>query len=100
MNLQHVGAMARKEWWHLLRDPRSLALTLLMPMMLLFLFGYAIRLDIDHAPIGVLQESSDAASTEIVARFEGSHPIRSRKGFAWAISGGRWLYPWITSDSS
>ena len=72
MNLQHVGAMARKEWWHLLRDPRSLALILLMPMMLLFLFGYAIRLDITDAPIGVLQESRDAASSEIAARFEGT----------------------------
>ena len=36
MNLQHVRAMARKEWWHLLRDPRSLALILLMPLMLRF----------------------------------------------------------------
>jgi ABC-2 type transport system permease protein len=73
MNVQHIGAMARKEWWHLLRDPQSLALILLMPMMLLFLFGYAIRLDIEHAPIGMLQEASDAASSEIAGRFEGTH---------------------------
>jgi len=73
MNLQHIGAMARKEWWHLLRDPRSLAMILLMPMMLLFLFGYAIRLDINHAPIGVVQESRDAASNQIIARFQGSN---------------------------
>ena len=45
MNLQRIRAMARKEWWHLLRDPRSLALILLMPSMLLFLFGYALSLD-------------------------------------------------------
>ncbi len=73
MNLQHVRAMARKEWWHLLRDPRSLSLMFLMPAMLLFLFGYAIRLDIVEAPIGVLQESSDAASRDLVARFDASH---------------------------
>jgi len=73
MNLQHVRAMARKEWWHLFRDPRSLALILLMPTMLLFLFGYAIRLDITQAPIGVLQESLDAQSNEIAARVDASH---------------------------
>lgn len=73
MNLQHVRAMARKEWWHLFRDPRSLALILLMPTMLLFLFGYAIRLDITQAPIGVLQESLDAQSNEITARVNASH---------------------------
>lgn len=72
MRLQHVRAMARKEWWHLLRDPRSLALILLMPTMLLFLFGYAIRLDISNAPIGLLQEDHDAASNELAARFEAS----------------------------
>lgn len=76
MNLQRVRAIARKEWWHLLRDPRSLALIILMPAMLLFLFGYAIRLDITEAPIGVLQESRDAQSNEIVARFDASYAFR------------------------
>jgi ABC-2 type transport system permease protein len=69
MNLQHVRAMARKEWWHLLRDWRSLALILLMPSMLLFLFGYAIRLDISNAPIAIVQESRFACADELAARF-------------------------------
>jgi ABC-2 type transport system permease protein len=72
MRLQHVRAVARKEWWHLLRDPRSLALILLMPSMLLFLFGYALRLDITNLPLGVLQESPDATSNAIVAHFDAS----------------------------
>jgi hypothetical protein len=61
MKLQNIRAMARKEWWHLLRDARSLALMFFMPTMLLFLYGYAINLDIMHAPIGILQESQDTA---------------------------------------
>jgi ABC-2 type transport system permease protein len=73
MRLQHIKAMARKEWWHLLRDPRSLALILLMPTMLLFLFGHAIRLDIKEAPIGLLQENHDAASNALAAHFDASH---------------------------
>jgi ABC-2 type transport system permease protein len=72
VRLQHVRAMARKETWHLLRDPRSLALILLMPTMLLFLFGYAIRLDITEAPIGVLAESPDAVSRDLTARLDAS----------------------------
>jgi len=72
MKLQHVRAVARKEWWHLMRDPRSLALILLMPSMLLFLFGYALRLDITNLPLGVLQESHDTTSNDIVARFDAS----------------------------
>jgi len=73
VRLQHVRAMARKEWRHLMRDPRSLALILLMPTMLLFLFGYAIRLDVSEAPIGVLQQSPDAVSEALTARFDASN---------------------------
>jgi ABC-2 type transport system permease protein len=73
MKLQHVSAVARKEWWHLMRDPRSLALILLMPTMLLFLFGYALSLDISKLPLGVLQQSHDVTANAIVARFDGSH---------------------------
>ncbi len=76
MNAQHVRAIARKECWHLFRDPRSLAFILLMPTMLLFLFGYAIRLDITEAPIGVLQEARDGASNAIAACFDASHAFR------------------------
>ncbi len=76
MRWQSVRAMARKEWWHLLRDPRSLALMLLMPTMLLFLFGHAIRLDIHEAPIGVLDESHSAASRALTAHLAASHAFR------------------------
>jgi drug efflux transport system permease protein len=95
VNLQHVRAMARKEWWHLLRDPRSLALILLMPTMLLFLFGYAIRLDVTEAPIGVLAESPDAVSDALVARFDASNAFRvagrfgDLQGLRAALVGGR-----------
>jgi ABC-2 type transport system permease protein len=73
MKLQHVRAVARKEWWHLMRDPRSLALILLMPTMLLFLFGYALSLDITRLPLGVLQQSHDATANAIISRFDGSN---------------------------
>lgn len=95
MKLQHVRAMARKEWWHLLRDSRSLALILLMPLILLFLFGYAVRLDISEAPLGVLQDARDAQSEDIVARFDASHAFQvinrfhNRKALRTALLEGR-----------
>jgi ABC-2 type transport system permease protein len=81
MKLQHIRAIARKEWWHLFRDPRSLALILLMPTMLLFLFGYAIRLDITEAPIGMLQQSHDAMANEITAHIDASHAFSITRYF-------------------
>jgi len=98
MRWRNVRAMARKETWHLLRDARSLALMFLMPTIMLFLYGYAIRLDIMAAPIGILQESSDAASNEfaahiaaspafeVVARYRDRHELADsiQKGRVWA----------------
>lgn len=73
MRLQHIRAMARKEWWHLWRDPRSLAMILLMPTMQLFLFGYAIRLDILEVPLGLLQETYSTQANDLAAGFAASH---------------------------
>jgi ABC-2 type transport system permease protein len=70
MKARNVLAMARKEVRHLLRDARSLALMFLLPAMMLFIYGYAIRLDVVHAPIGLLQESQDAQSRDLAAHFE------------------------------
>ncbi|HUJ00260.1 MAG TPA: ABC transporter permease [Usitatibacter sp.] len=82
MRWSNVRAMAIKESRHLRRDARSLALMFLMPTIMLFLYGYAIRLDIMDAPIGVLQESHDLASDELVAQFRGSPAFQVVRNFA------------------
>jgi ABC-2 type transport system permease protein len=82
MRLRNVLAMARKELRHLVRDARSLALMFLLPAMMLFIYGYAIRLDIIDAPIGLLQESHDALSNELAEHFEASRAFRVVRHFA------------------
>lgn len=72
MKAANVLAMAHKEVRHLVRDVRSLALMFLLPAMMLFIYGYAIRLDIMGAPIGLLVEAHDGAARELAAHFEGS----------------------------
>lgn len=95
MRWRNVRAMARKETWHLLRDARSLALMFLMPTIMLFLYGYAIRLDIMGAPIGILQESADLASDDLAAHFAASpafHVViryRDRNALAASIQSGQ-----------
>lgn len=81
MNLRNVLAVARKEVRHLLRDVRSLAQMFLLPAMMLFIYGYAIRLDVVHAPIGLLQEAQDGPSRELAAHFESSLAFRVVRHF-------------------
>jgi ABC-2 type transport system permease protein len=70
--LSRVSSIVRKEFIHVLRDPRTLAIVLAMPAMQLLLFGYAINTVVDHLPAVVLDEASDARSRAFVAAFGNS----------------------------
>ncbi|MGA1844403.1 MAG: ABC transporter permease [bacterium] len=76
MNLRRTGAVARKEFLHILRDPRSLVMALALPMVLLLLFGYALTLDVDRIPTLVYDLDRSPQSRALVARLEGSRYFR------------------------
>lgn len=72
MNARRFWAVARKEWIHLRRDPRSLLLAIGIPMLMIVLFGYALTLDVDRVPVVIWDQSGAPASRELVERFTGS----------------------------
>lgn len=72
MKLMRVVAIARKEMIHILRDPRSLAVALALPVLMLLLFGYALTLDVDNVPLIIWDQSNTPASRELVSGFTGS----------------------------
>jgi len=72
MNPHRVWAVARKESIHIVRDPRSLAMAIAIPMLLLVLFGYALTLDVDNVPLVVWDQDESQASRELLSRFGGS----------------------------
>ncbi|MBL0314066.1 MAG: ABC transporter permease [Holophagaceae bacterium] len=72
MSLRRLGAVARKESIHVLRDPRALGIAIVLPMIMLMIFGYALTLDLDRVPLAVWDQSRTPQSRELVSRFEGS----------------------------
>jgi ABC-2 type transport system permease protein len=72
MNPRRVWAVARKEFLHVLRDPRSLGMAIAIPMLMLVLFGYALTLDVDRVPMVVWDQSRSHASRALVHCFDGS----------------------------
>jgi ABC-2 type transport system permease protein len=72
MNIRRVRAMARKEFLHILRDPRSLIMALALPVLMILLFGYALTLDVDRIPTIVYDRDGSPESRELAARFSGS----------------------------
>ncbi|HOE16411.1 MAG TPA: ABC transporter permease [Syntrophorhabdaceae bacterium] len=72
MRLMRVSAIAKKEGIQIIRDPYSLAMAFLMPVMLLFIFGYAITLDVDNLPTVVYDRDKSSTSRGLVAQFRES----------------------------
>lgn len=72
MNWRRTKAVARKEFLHIVRDPRSLYLALATPLLLLLLLGYALSLDINQVPMVVYDLDRSSESRELVERFRGS----------------------------
>ncbi len=72
MQYQRIKAVAKKEFIHVIRDPRSLIMGLALPMLLLFMFGYALTLDVDRVPIMVWDQCDTPASRDFIGRFTGS----------------------------
>jgi ABC-2 type transport system permease protein len=72
MNPRRVRALARKEFLHVFRDPRSLAMGIAIPMLLLMLYGYALTLDVDNVPLVVWDQSQSPSSREFISRFDAS----------------------------
>ncbi|MBN9657555.1 MAG: ABC transporter permease [Acidobacteria bacterium] len=81
MKPRRVLAVARKEFTHILRDPRSLGMAIAIPMLLLVLFGYALTLDVDNVPLVIWDQSETQASRELIREFLGSRYF-SLRGYA------------------
>lgn len=68
---QFVSFM-RKEFLHIFRDGRTMMILLLMPVILIVLFGYAITTEIKSAPIAILDQSRDEATQKLISHFAAS----------------------------
>ena len=72
MKLSRTWAISKKEFFHIYRDPRSLALIILMPALLMLLFGYAITIDVKNVSIAVLDRDRTQESLTFIQRFSAS----------------------------
>ena len=69
MKFIRLKAIAWKEFLQIVRDPRSLALAVSIPALLLLLFGYALTLDVDRIPTVVYDLDRTPASRDLSDNF-------------------------------
>ncbi len=72
MNRLRIKAVIRKEFYHLIRDYRSLYLAFIIPLMLIILFGYALSLDVDNVETVVVDYDRSDGSRDFIRKLDAS----------------------------
>ncbi|MGD0561820.1 MAG: ABC transporter permease [Roseiarcus sp.] len=72
MKARRIKAIAKKELIQVRRDPRSLMIALLMPLMQMTLLGYGVSLDIKHIPVCTFDREASERSEALLKRFQAS----------------------------
>jgi ABC-2 type transport system permease protein len=76
VNPTRIRAVAKKEVYHLLRDFRSLYLAFFIPLLLIFLFGYALSLDVEDVKCAVVDHDKTALSRDLINKLDASSYFR------------------------
>jgi ABC-2 type transport system permease protein len=72
MNRIKIQAISRKEYYHLIRDFRSLYLAFFIPLLLILLFGYALSLDVDNIRVVVVDLDQTDLSRDLIRSLDAS----------------------------
>lgn len=78
LSLRRLRALIRKEFLQISRDPSSILIALLLPLILLFIFGYGISLDSKRLPIGVVVQGNVEEVREFISALEASGSFQVR----------------------
>lgn len=76
--LWRIWSLVRKEGRQILRDPSSIAIGLILPIILILLFGYGLSLDVTDVPIAVVVEDPSPDAMELAAGFELSRYFKAQ----------------------
>jgi ABC-2 type transport system permease protein len=70
IKLRRVWALVQKETRQMVRDPSSIAIGVVLPVVLILIFGYGLSLDVTNVPIAVVLEEPSPEATELAASFQ------------------------------
>ncbi len=72
MKLINIKAVSRKEFYHLIRDFRSMYLAFIIPLLLILMFGYALSLDVDNVRTVVVDHDRTELSRDFIRKLNAS----------------------------
>lgn len=75
---RRLAGLIRKETVQVFRDPSALLIAFVLPVVLLFLFAYAVSLDIKNIPFAIVAEGNGPATQDLVAAYESNRFLDTR----------------------
>ena len=66
---RRVWSLVKKEARQVVRDPSSIAIGIVLPVVLILLFGYGLSLDVTNTPVAIVLEDTSPAAAELAASF-------------------------------
>lgn len=69
---RRFAALVRKETYQVVRDPSSILIAFVLPLVLLFLFGYGVSLDTTRTRVALVVEEATPLTRDLAASFEAS----------------------------
>ena len=81
-SFQRLISVSRKELLHILRDPMTLFFTLFVPIMEMFMLGYAIDTNVRNVRMVVLNQADSQESKDLIKAFENSGSFRITRDVA------------------
>jgi ABC-2 type transport system permease protein len=74
--MRRLWALIRKESYQVVRDPAALLIAFVLPPMLLFLYAFAVSLDVDNVEVGVVLENDGVQASSLAAAFAATPFLR------------------------
>ncbi|MFI4962648.1 MAG: ATP-binding cassette domain-containing protein [Legionellales bacterium] len=93
-SLRRWLALCLKEWYQIIRDPSSILIAFVLPIIMLFIFGYGVNLDSSKIRIGILMDDFSPAARQLEATFQNSPyinaiPMKSHQDAANQLTEGK-----------
>jgi ABC-2 type transport system permease protein len=84
LRFRRLKALMIKETFQIIRDPSSLLIGFFLPVILMFLYGYGVSLDLDHLRLGLVledtsPEAQNFAQSLLDSKYFDTHVARDRR---------------------
>ncbi|HKL49108.1 MAG TPA: ABC transporter permease [Desulfuromonadales bacterium] len=78
-SLMRLRGLMRKEIWQIVRDPSSIAIAFVMPLLLLLIHGYGVSLDAKHVPVALVVDRPSSLTASFTSGFDQSEYFSPRR---------------------